>query len=90
MWFGDAPVMCGMRQADYGQVSIQRIRPGLACGLCAMLRLQESFTGEVFLEGGQAFLQKRFFQVSLELYLFVVCIIYTRSRRNHSVKSTFH
>lgn len=56
--------MCGMRQADYGQVPVQRAGPSLARGLRALLRLPESTAGEVLLEGGQALLQERLLQVS--------------------------
>lgn len=79
VWLGDAPVMCGMRQADYGQVPVQRIGSGLARGLRTLLRVPESLARQVLFEGGETFLQKRFLQVSQIFYFF---LIYSRNIRS--------
>lgn len=62
--FGNAPVMCRMRETDNGSVPAERFGPYMARRVRALLRLQNHATGQVFLQGSEALLQKRLLQVS--------------------------
>jgi hypothetical protein len=60
---GDAPVMCRMRETDNGSVPAERFGPCMARRVRALFRLQSRAAGQVLLQGSEAFLQERFFQV---------------------------
>lgn len=62
-WSGDDPVMCRMRETNYGSVPAECFGPGMARRVCPLLRLQNHVTGQVFLQGSEAVLQRGFLQV---------------------------
>lgn len=61
--FGDAPVMCRMRETDNGSVPAERFGPCMARRVRALLRLQNHAAGQVLLQGSEALLQERLLQV---------------------------
>lgn len=60
---GDDPVMCRMRETDNGSVPAERFGPCMARRVRALFRLQSRAAGQVLLQGGEALLQERLFQV---------------------------
>lgn len=65
--FGDAPVMCRMRETDNGSVPAERFGPCMARRVRALLRLQNHVAGQVLLQRSEALLQERLLQVSARL-----------------------
>ncbi|KOX73604.1 LIM/homeobox protein Lhx1 [Melipona quadrifasciata] len=61
-WSGDAPVMCRMRETNYGSVPAECFGPSMARRVCPLLRLQNHVAGQVFLQGSEAVLQRGFLQ----------------------------
>lgn len=64
---GDAPVMCRMRQTDNGSVPAERFGPCMARRVRALLRMRSRAAGQVLLQGSEALLQERLFQVCVDV-----------------------
>lgn len=70
--------MCRVRAAHLGPLPPERFGPGLACQVCAVLRVQGQPDGEMFLSGWPAVLPDGLLQVRLILTSFHLTAVNVR------------